>query len=106
YLYFESCHGPAKASSTGYTAARGPAVRCVESSRLLRHFERTGAERNPIARFGAICGSPADCQRAWRISSTTIRRQVSPDSDLCRSSETGSACPEPDGCSPVGQPCQ
>ena len=80
-----------------HAASGGAEVRCLEPAGVPGDAEGSGTQRDATARRGTVQRSQPDCERAGRVGTAALWRQVSPDPVLRRSGEAGSGANEPDG---------
>ncbi len=80
----------------GTLAACGAGHDSFHAAGLPGHAEGPGAERDAAQGPGAIRGAQPDLERAGRLGSAALRRNLPPDPDLRRSAQARSAQPEPE----------
>ena len=88
-------HGRSAPPAARNAAAGGAGHGRFDAAGLPGNAERPGAERNQPQGSGAVPGAQPDLECAGRLGSAALWRNLSPDSDLCRSAEAGGAQPEP-----------
>ena len=89
--------------AAGNAAAGGAGHDRLDAAGVPGDAEGPGAERDQSEGPGAVPGAQPDFERAGRIGSATLRRNVPADPDLRRSAEAGGAQPEPERRGEVGE---